>query len=55
MLRRLAELEPEVRRVVTWNAGSNAYMIGINERLGYRILDRWHEWQLDVSDDANAP
>ena len=23
-------------------------MIGINEDMGYRVLDRWQSWELDV-------
>ncbi len=46
MLRRLREREPSVRRILTWNAADNAHMRAVNERLGFRVLDRWHEWQL---------
>jgi hypothetical protein len=31
----------------TWNAESNTHMIAINERLGYRPVEYWTEWQLD--------
>ena len=44
----LREREPGVKRIVTWNADSNSHMIEINERLGFRPLDRWHEWQLHL-------
>ena len=33
----LAEAEPAMRRVVTWNAASNRYMIAVNEELGYEV------------------
>ena len=36
----LAEAEPQVKTVDTWNAESNAHMIGVNEQLGYRVLGR---------------
>jgi hypothetical protein len=29
-----------VETVDTWNAESNAHMIGVNEQLGYRVLGR---------------
>ncbi|MBO3750343.1 GNAT family N-acetyltransferase [Streptosporangiaceae bacterium NEAU-GS5] len=40
--------EPSVERIVTWNAASNSHMVGINEAMGYRLLDLWYEWQLPV-------
>jgi GNAT superfamily N-acetyltransferase len=40
MLRWLAESEPQIDSVDTWNAESNDHMIGVNERLGYRVLGR---------------
>ena len=36
MLRWLAEDEPQLREIDTWNAESNDHMIGVNELLGYR-------------------
>jgi GNAT superfamily N-acetyltransferase len=48
MLGWLRESEPAVRRVMTWNAASNTHMRAVNERLGFRELDRWQEWQLRV-------
>ena len=41
----LAEVEPQVETVDTWNAESNAHMIGVNERLGYRVLGREMQFQ----------
>ncbi|MGZ4494775.1 MAG: GNAT family N-acetyltransferase [Nocardioides sp.] len=35
-LRALTERQPEVRRVVTTNAETNAWMVAINDRLGFR-------------------
>ena len=40
MLRWLAEAEPQVTSIDTWNAESNRQMIAVNERLGYRALGR---------------
>jgi GNAT superfamily N-acetyltransferase len=38
MLRWLAEDEPQLRVLDTWNAASNAHMIDVNEKLGYRVV-----------------
>ena len=37
MLELLAEREPQVERIETYNAESNAHMVTINETLGYRV------------------
>ncbi len=38
MLRWLAEAEPQLRTLDTWNAASNTHMIGVNEALGYQVV-----------------
>ncbi len=38
MLRWLAEAEPELRTIDTFNAASNDHMVAINKLLGYRVL-----------------
>ena len=40
MMRWLAEAEPQVESIDTWNAESNDHMIAVNERLGYRAEGR---------------
>ncbi len=45
MLLWLAEVEPQVETVDTWNAESNDHMIAVNEVLGYRILGREIQFQ----------
>lgn len=45
MLRVLAEAEPQLRTLETWNAASNDHMIGVNEALGYRVVAHVIEWQ----------
>ena len=45
MLRWLAETEPQVRELDTWNAESNDHMIGVNELLCYRVLGRVLDYQ----------
>ena len=38
MLQWLAETEPQLLELDTWNAASNAHMIAVNERLGYQVM-----------------
>ncbi len=40
--------EPAVRHFHTGNAGANAHMIAINERLGYAVGGLSRTWQLDL-------
>lgn len=40
LMRWLAEAEPQVVSIDTWNAESNEHMIRVNERLGYRPMGR---------------
>jgi GNAT superfamily N-acetyltransferase len=47
-LRELKAQLPEVRYLNTWNDDENSYMLAVNERLGYRIMEGWSEWQLDL-------
>lgn len=59
MLVKLANLEylrtsrPHVRALNTWNAAINDHMVGINEAIGFRAVERWREWQLELSDSTN--
>jgi GNAT superfamily N-acetyltransferase len=55
MLEWLTGAEPGVRRILTGNAAANKHMIAINEELGYRVLDRYQIWQVDVPAPAGAP
>ncbi len=48
MLLWLAEVEPQVETVDTWNAESNDHMIGVNEALGYRVMGRELQFQRSV-------
>lgn len=51
----LAQAEPQLRRVHTWNAEENDYMLNINVALGYRVASAWGEWQLTLpGGDAEA-
>ncbi len=51
-LRRLADERPSTRRVATWNAQENEYMLAINVALGFHPAGVTGEWQrhLDVTD-----
>ncbi len=48
MLEWLTEAEPAIRRILTGNAGANAHMIAINERLGFAVVDTYRSWELDL-------
>ncbi len=48
MMRWLREAEPRLRILATQNAASNAHMIAVNDRLGYRVMGRSVEFQRDV-------
>jgi mycothiol synthase len=48
MLRWLAEAEPQIDRIVTWNATENSAMRAINNELGFAPGDTWTEWQFSV-------
>ena len=45
----LARQAPEVRYVITGNAGENEHMIAINEQLGYKISSITRTWELEAS------
>jgi GNAT superfamily N-acetyltransferase len=49
VMRWLAEAEPQVREIDTWNAESNDHMIGVNEELGYRVLGRAVDYQRPIA------
>jgi GNAT superfamily N-acetyltransferase len=45
MLHWLAEVEPQLATLDTWNAESNHHMIAVNEQLGYRMVARILDFQ----------
>ena len=55
MMRWLREVEPDLRTITTNNAASNAHMIAVNERLGYRVLGRSMEFQRDLAPAVATP
>jgi GNAT superfamily N-acetyltransferase len=51
MLEWLATAEPQLDRIVTWNAEANQHMIAVNEALGYTVFGApATSWRLDVAD-----
>ena len=48
MLQWLADEEPQLRKLDTWNAASNAHMIEVNEVLGYQVVASGIDWQLHL-------
>ena len=46
--RAFVDAVPQVRWINTWNAATNAFMVDVNEAMGFRIAERWSEWQLDL-------
>jgi GNAT superfamily N-acetyltransferase len=44
-LRYALATEPGLLHIDTFNAASNAHMISINEAMGFRPVDAWHDWQ----------
>ena len=54
MLDWLAETEPRLEHVETWNAGSNQHMIAINEALGYAASGQFRSAELPVAGLAGA-
>jgi GNAT superfamily N-acetyltransferase len=54
MLDWLAEVEPQLEHIDTWNAGSNQHMIGINESLGYTVRGQFRSAELPVASFAGG-
>lgn len=48
MITRIARDFPEVSRIDTWNAGSNAPMLGINDEMGFKLALLSHSWQGEI-------
>jgi RimJ/RimL family protein N-acetyltransferase len=49
MLEWLAEVEPQVRQITTFNAVQNEHMVAVNAELGYRVSDYFQSFELDVA------
>ena len=44
----LLEHEPQITRVMTWNAEGNRHMRAVNERLGFRVANKWLDLSLKL-------
>ena len=44
----LAEVEPQLEQIETWNQADNGYMIKVNEAIGYRLDRIFHMYELTV-------
>src|SRR4051812_41374001 len=44
----LREHEQQIRQVMTWNAGGNRHMRAVNERLGFRVANKWLDLSLKI-------
>jgi GNAT superfamily N-acetyltransferase len=55
MLEWLAEAEPQLRQIMTFNAVPNQYMIAVNEALGHRVSDYFQTYELPVEAAVKLP
>jgi GNAT superfamily N-acetyltransferase len=55
MLEWLAEAEPQLRHIITYNAVPNQYMIAVNEALGHRVTDYFRAYELPVEAALTLP
>jgi RimJ/RimL family protein N-acetyltransferase len=53
-MRWLAEAEPQLEVIETWNNVDNTFMIAVNEALGYRISTVQTTYQLTLGQDVNT-
>lgn len=53
-LQRLLVVHPNPKRIHTWNADENQWMLAINRRLGFEVETNSGEWQLKLADSSNA-
>jgi RimJ/RimL family protein N-acetyltransferase len=48
MLEQMAQREPQVRQVMTFNSVENEHMIAVNAGLGHRVTDQFQSFELEV-------
>lgn len=46
MLDLIAQREPQVERIMTFNAADNTYMIAINDAIGFQVTGEFRSWQV---------
>jgi len=44
----LREQEPQITRVITWNAEGNRHMRSVNEQLGFEVANKWADLSLKL-------
>jgi RimJ/RimL family protein N-acetyltransferase len=54
MMRWLAEVEPDLEVIETWNHADNTFMINVNEAIGYRLSRVFAEFQLLLNSPVSA-
>jgi GNAT superfamily N-acetyltransferase len=54
MMRWLAEAEPQLKVIETWNNADNKFMINVNEALGYRLSRIFNMYELSLSSPASV-
>ena len=55
MLEWLAEAEPQISQIVTFNAAVNEHMVAVNEKLGHRVSDHFQAFEIAVADAKKLP
>ena len=45
----LAEVEPQLEVIETWNNADNEFMVKVNEALGYRLSETYATYELSRS------
>lgn len=54
MMRWLAEAEPQIERIETWNNADNSYMINANEAIGYTFSRLFDVYQLKLDPEPES-
>jgi RimJ/RimL family protein N-acetyltransferase len=49
MMRWLADVEPQLKIIETWNNVDNSFMINVNEALGYRLSRIFNTYELNLA------
>ena len=53
MMRWLAEVEPQLKIIETWNNVDNSFMINVNEALGYRLSRIFNMYELHLDSPSS--
>lgn len=51
----LFEAEPQIRRIVTFNAVQNQHMVAVNDALGHRVSDIFQSYEIAVTAAVRLP